>query len=871
MPMPERKVQHVGRDASPPCIIAISAPDRAGLIERFRRWRAQVIDREDIANTRPVFDARAPYRLSFPCSLERDWYKRVDDLARGLELLPDDVGVHRLGQSGFLGVGRPDDRLGVLFGAPTKSDGQSLSPFVLAQYQQTLSRAMQRLGWGAVPTFGVDFSTWLGLAYRRIWSMAGLQIHLAAGEGLGERSALALCGYALPGSQIDPTRDHTTTSASARVPVLAGPSGKPYATDIETQLDAAERDRGYVTRQLQRLIEAGATTIAVSGPQFALTARCERFIEQHGLVVSLIEAQRVDTDAWLMQLAEWHARGMIEPAGLSAMPPPAYSAHPIASKSGPDHRIVRVFDEMNETGREAVYALNRSQSRATDLHAAYLRQQQQVEQGLERITATQARLTEHVAQWLARPDPAPMLAERTDRSVTQPIRVTEIGHRSLIDIARGAEFWVIDHGQALGTHLQDALRIHRIPARLVDPATRPRGQRISGLLIVIPNAVNDAFLNDTFGLIEQFNATLDVTSPSTVVFAQARSPGLGRAPLSRAMTGLAEAAPQLCPWSSVKFIEFDSVAAEDYADLAAEITDEVLLAGPSIITIKDTGRFAQLPTPSPLPSDCQPVSLRTHDTIVVVGTPDSVAMGCAISLARQTGCALSLIAPTPGEPTPYAECINEHELRSRLAREHGLTAATGLEDEVRRVLRTQRLEATLESLAAAGIRTDFEPIDTDAHGQLAQALSHTLSRVLSRHTELKGLLFDVGALAEIPAHDACALLNHRLELTQICVSRIAERQLTFLAGIQAGFDRSHTLTDRMTAAGSLAILDAFHTRQPQCVTRWLRLDRSAPMNPTEPHSEDLRAIRDELGASTRSAPIAVVLGRRGAPPSDQTH
>lgn len=895
-------------------IAALSAPSLAALQNRVREITVMSLEeqRNELLVARDNFDSLATYRLALRLCVSPSGALQTSILQSVLGTLDDTEdrdGLQRLDNDAFLGIGPQAQRLAVLVSAPIDTRGQALAPNLAEQFAHALLMSARSLGVPCASQLNApgQRARTLGWAYRSMFRHFAIEVDAFAGAGLGELTALALAGRVQHGptstafdelAPWPPTDELSLLTAddSGAGVVYAAQTNEMYPTDPKAAyetLSTSVKDVGTGVQQMHNLAAHGARVLLLLGPQRSLFDDLDAYNKAHALGLELIQAHRADLANWSGVLTELTARGFV---GRLSRANPAAPIDPALPAPRLDPVFVHTLEHLVDASHEAVHTLNRLHTRADNLHAEFLVSQSQTQRVIGEIGILQARLISAVEALSNRTGRSvgiehsvghPDVESAIERRTTTRISVAELGHRHLTPMSKGAEFWIVDGAQTgggqlrpLGNHVQDALRIHQIPARIVDVTARPRGQRISGILFIAPQAPGLSFLRNVLGILSAFNAALDsMVRRRTVVLIALPINAHGDAPLEdserslgRALTALQYCARELAPWSRFKMLQLESEP-QDFADLAAEVADEILLDGPTAVAITEGARYAVRVAPkhrNASPNNSPPLS--EEDTVVSVAPPGSFTCELAIALARHTGCSLALLGPdTIAESGWLNGCTSPAQVRQALAQHDGLHAANGLEQAVDQVMSARATRELLASTAKAGIRAQYFTVSALDGRSLADAIA----RANDQLGVLTGAMFDVRGLhplrdpgtedarediREDIRHERGDLIDEVLErvrYAQSLTSVLANQSLRFCAALGAMHEAGSTITAALCLEAAAGPLSGLMDLLPNCqglVMRWNLYERQRQLR-TAINPDVVQHFLSELAPRTSAVRI----------------
>ncbi|MCH9672476.1 MAG: hypothetical protein K0U93_13625 [Gammaproteobacteria bacterium] len=874
-------------------VTALSAVSFSGLCSALRDL-AQLNPselRSALALTCANFSSQDRYRVGISWNATDDLNAILDSVAGELEGLTDTEGVRALsdGVAGaFVGIGQPRHGLGLLVAGPAYSNAAPLAPNLAEQYIQALAVTSAQLGVDVPLPRTLGRAHRFGCVYRALFKHFAVELEAVAGEGLGELSALALAGriarvprrFDEAGRWPDSHNDaQLLLPGASDLVVYCASLGAVYPDEpaqAYEHLMQSVLQTSSATGQLQRLADHGVRTVATVGPQRGFSERLQSYSDYHNLGIDIVDMQRGDVRTWSTGLAHLLALGyatQVAPVDAHVSAAPVQTSEPL----GADTRAI--LERLLDSSQDALATMSRSELRSHQLQRDLLASQRDSQRTLEALANTQTRLVDAIEMLQPTVTRSTAPADTLTRRTYRRFNVTDLGHRELVSISKGAEFWIADATQRLGPHIQDALRIHQIPARLVDITARPRGQRISGLLFIAPPTPSAYFLREMLALLQAFNASLDgiVRRRTVVLLAMHVGDELDEPPLARALAGLRHCAREVAPWSRFKVLEIDA-GSDDDTDLTAEIADEVLLDGPLSVKIADGARFASTFETQALDHTHTSLdALGADDTLAVLSTAGGFTADLALGVARLTGCSLALLGPEPiSEPDWLSGSTSPQEIRQTLAQQRGLHAANGLESEVRHVLDARHTRHLLARIAHAGIRAEYFAVESGLE------LHTTLTDAADRLGPITGALFDARSRRrdrEPPAEPSQSAEKHdndvvddvieRIAHIQSFISAVANQPLKFCAAIGATHESGSSIATSLALEASANLLMGLNAIQTSCTSAVVRWDvysrltahtRSTSVTPqmatqflseVAAHSSELRFV--ELAAATNRA------------------
>ncbi|MBX9627655.1 MAG: SDR family NAD(P)-dependent oxidoreductase, partial [Gemmataceae bacterium] len=260
-------------------------------------------------------------------------------------------------------------------------------------------------------------------------------------------------------------------------------------------------------------------------------------------------------------------------------------------------------------------------------------------------------------------------------------------------------------------------------------------------------------------------------------------------PTAGGLAGLAKTARHEWAEVSAKAIDLDPA----FADSAAAVVDEVLLAGPAEVGIAADHRCTlELARAVRQPADGPPV-LGPGDVVLVTGGGRGVTAECAVALARAFRPTLILTGrtPPPGpEPDWLYGLTAEAEVKAAIAARLGPDAGPKrIGEEYQRVAAHREVRRTLKRIGEAGGTAAYLAADAADPA----AVAHLLNHARTRFGPVAALVHGAGVLADRRLEDLAPADFDRVYRTKVDGLR------NLLAGLSAQPLKAVVLFSSVTA------------------------------------------------------------------------
>ncbi len=346
------------------------------------------------------------------------------------------------------------------------------------------------------------------------------------------------------------------------------------------------------------------------------------------------------------------------------------------------------------------------------------------------------------------PEPPPRAAAELDRyTVTWSGMGPALAQPRSI---RAGVVWVTGRAGELG-EVAEALRAGGYSVDILAwRAPIPDGA--AGLVIVQPNACDDAFVKEAFAVVREAHGVLHAEGAGAPLLLTVTRLGgqfgvLGGAfePRGGALVGLAKTAAR--EWPEVCVHAVDGDAALSAPGLRPSI-EGIGSAGVVELGTLDgvAGTVALDRTPVPA-AEASPL-LSNGDAVVVTGGARGVTAAVALELARHWSPTLVLVgrSPRPSDPEPYLDgCRSEAEIK-RAILEHPSAPKTPAElgRRVREELAAAEIRGTLAALETLGVQAEYRSVDV----RDPKAVQSLVASVRQRWGPIRAWVHGAGVLAD---------------------------------------------------------------------------------------------------------------------------
>ena len=350
------------------------------------------------------------------------------------------------------------------------------------------------------------------------------------------------------------------------------------------------------------------------------------------------------------------------------------------------------------------------------------------------------------------------------RQLVLPVDIPSNEHRQSLSLPDGAHVWLIDDGSELSSCIETCLRARHLVVHRGDVLTMIGKADLpppAALLILSPaRGCDGTFLKRALRQMQIAGPALrqaggDATAILVTVSRLDGAFGFGPMgpeadPCSGGLAGLVKTARLEWPEVHCKAIDVDPAAAK-LTQIAEQIVDEMLLAGPVEVGLSGRGRVSLEIEYEPTVSSAAAsgyLPLTEHDVLIVSGGARGVTGDAALALARAFRGKLVLLGRSvlEGDEAAWSrELHTEADIKKALfARLPSGTLPGRMESDFRQLLAQREIRTQIERIKAAGAQVEYCSVDV----RDVEAVTRTLAAIRQRHGSIRGFIHGAGVLAD---------------------------------------------------------------------------------------------------------------------------
>jgi acyl transferase domain-containing protein/NAD(P)-dependent dehydrogenase (short-subunit alcohol dehydrogenase family) len=393
----------------------------------------------------------------------------------------------------------------------------------------------------------------------------------------------------------------------------------------------------------------------------------------------------------------------------------------------------------------------------------------------------------------------PLLSDRVDRSILQPVDLDLGTPRARIPLINGGEIWVVGDADKLTATVAELLSAQDFNIKVFEwsavGTARPLGP-LSGLVLLAPVSPGpESGINrQAFEWLKLAGSKLRQSGRSGgAVFATvARLDGsFGCAdlspeidPTSGGLAGLVKTARHEWPEVNCKAIDLSSTFTKPQAAGNA-VVEEILLAGPVEVGIASTHRCTLELARTVRRAGNQLINLGNRDVILITGGARGVTAETAVALAETYSPTMILTGRTPvpsPEPEWLANLAAESEIKAAIAAKLGPDATPKqVGEQFHKTMAQREVRRTLERISRAGARVAYYPVNiTDG-----KAVADLLQQVRVKFGPVTALVHGAGVLADRRLDDLTVeqfdyVYSTKVEGLQNLLELLANEELKFI-------------------------------------------------------------------------------------------
>ena len=336
------------------------------------------------------------------------------------------------------------------------------------------------------------------------------------------------------------------------------------------------------------------------------------------------------------------------------------------------------------------------------------------------------------------------------RSLIHPSPVSPDG-RPPIELPAGARVLITDDDSGLPARLCELLNGEKLSAEVLAPDAALTGD-VNGLIIMVPQRVDDRFIQTAFSLIQQAGRQgVRLLAGVTRLGGKFGLNDLAAAdPEAAAVHGIIKTADK--EWAGVNCKCIDIPVANDNPQLAETLAAELLTAGPLELGIGVTERCTltlqtapagDLPDPAGQP-------LAAGDVVVITGGARGITAEVALALAQTYGVNLLLLGRSPApqdEPGWLAELTTETDIRQAIISHLStgqMPSPKAIEKEYKRISANREIRNNLARIRATGVSVSYRSADVRDAGRVAACIDQARREI----GPIRGIIHGAGVLAD---------------------------------------------------------------------------------------------------------------------------
>ena len=328
-----------------------------------------------------------------------------------------------------------------------------------------------------------------------------------------------------------------------------------------------------------------------------------------------------------------------------------------------------------------------------------------------------------------------------------------------ISLAKNATVWVTGEAPEFTQAICESLKQNDLNPKIVSLDAAP-DEAIAGLIILTPANPDQTFMKNSFKLVQRVSESLRTSGKSdaailvsvTQLGGQFGLNGVGSTcPVSGGIAGLIKTADK--EWSEVSCKAIDINNSNNIDDLANNIVNECLLAGPLEVGLAKVSegkseRYALELNTTEIDRSNKATALDSDDVVIVTGGARGVTAEIALALAEtyQTNLLLLGRSKQPEAEAVWLAGLNtEAEIKKAVLAQKGKgTKPKELEDACKKILADREIRNNLQLIEATGVKVMYRAVDVQNKTEVVAAIEEARNTLGT----ISGFVHGAGVLAD---------------------------------------------------------------------------------------------------------------------------